>query len=352
MINKKHLVLIAFLSSYSAAENKHAAESIIIDIDGNGKNESVELELTRNKEFPYKLIISEDGKIISYAEKAFPNIKNNYSPNSYDGFIFDKITTEKDIIKNIDSQKESHRLILKGEQPTSYLTLITREEDNANYNFNIYFSYNKSENKILATRLLLNINNSSCDRSLISTYDLYNKSIIGQELNKFNGMDAFHELKKNYIISTNSSNSKKLINEDVLHYFKAALSAYKLSKEDIFKERISLLLDYNEDETNCNPESYILEKLYFPERVQLSNDIGFLLEEAGYLKEAKILLEKIVDEHPNRTVTYLNLADCDWLLKNKDSAISSYQKYSSLMKKEGKENKIPSRVLDRITNIN
>ncbi len=78
------------------------------------------------------------------------------------------------------------------------------------------------------------------------------------------------------------------------------------------------------------------------------NNIAYYLEKAGAYKESIYLLEKIIEKYPNRIVAYINLGDAYLGNKQKTKAIKAYKKYIELMKKTGKEKKIPKRVLELV----
>ena len=78
------------------------------------------------------------------------------------------------------------------------------------------------------------------------------------------------------------------------------------------------------------------------------NNLAYYLEQAKAYKESIYLLEKILEKYPKRTVAYLNIADAYWGDNNKDKAIENYKIYISQMKENGKENKIPKKVFERI----
>ncbi|MBU3916190.1 tetratricopeptide repeat protein [bacterium] len=78
------------------------------------------------------------------------------------------------------------------------------------------------------------------------------------------------------------------------------------------------------------------------------NDFGFFLEQAGRYKKAIQLLEKVVDKFPERVLAYINLGDAYHGNNDVGKAKQAYQKYIDLMKKEGKEKKIPKRIYDRL----
>ncbi|WP_299256748.1 tetratricopeptide repeat protein [uncultured Aquimarina sp.] len=78
------------------------------------------------------------------------------------------------------------------------------------------------------------------------------------------------------------------------------------------------------------------------------NDIAYYLEQSKAYKEAVFLLEKIVKEAPKRTVAYINLGDAYWGLEEKEKAKEAYKTYIDQMKTNGKETKIPKRILERV----
>ncbi len=78
------------------------------------------------------------------------------------------------------------------------------------------------------------------------------------------------------------------------------------------------------------------------------NNLAFYLEQADMNIEAIYLLQGILQKFPNRTVAYVNLGDAYWKLDEIDLAKEAYQKYTKLMKTNGKENKIPQQVWERV----
>ncbi len=78
------------------------------------------------------------------------------------------------------------------------------------------------------------------------------------------------------------------------------------------------------------------------------NNIAYYLEKGKAYKESAYLLEKLIKYSPQRSVAYFNLGDAYWGLKSNIKAKQAYNTYISLMKKSGKEAKIPKRVYDRV----
>jgi len=144
-------------------------------------------------------------------------------------------------------------------------------------------------------------------------------------------------LKTKVCIFNNSKNNEKCINiknEDnnfilaITRRLKKKLDISFISTEYIF----SLLNEYRLLPINLTPY----------------NNLAYYLEQAGAYKESIYLLEKILEKYPNRIVAYINLGDAYLGNKQKTKAIKAYKKYIELMKKTGKENKIPKRVLELV----
>lgn len=67
-----------------------------------------------------------------------------------------------------------------------------------------------------------------------------------------------------------------------------------------------------------------------------------------YAKESIIILKKIIEKYPSNIVTWLNLADAQWELNQKEGAKISYRKYLFLIKEQKNDfKKIPKRVYER-----
>ncbi len=83
--------------------------------------------------------------------------------------------------------------------------------------------------------------------------------------------------------------------------------------------------------------------------VEKFNNLAYNFEQFGNDNEAIFLLEKILNQYPDRTVAWLNIGDAQWDAMRKENTKKSYQKYISLMKSQKKDlKKIPQRVYDRI----
>ncbi|SIO95010.1 tetratricopeptide repeat protein [Vibrio spartinae] len=79
---------------------------------------------------------------------------------------------------------------------------------------------------------------------------------------------------------------------------------------------------------------------------QYSSIASMLVRNKAY-KEAIYLLNHIIDVYPSRTVAYINVGDAYWALEETNKAKNAYRTYIELMKKNGKESKIPKQVLER-----
>jgi len=78
------------------------------------------------------------------------------------------------------------------------------------------------------------------------------------------------------------------------------------------------------------------------------NNSAYYLERLNYFNEAIYILLPLIKEFPNRLVAYINLGDAYWGLNDTGNAKEAYQKYIELMKANGKGNKIPGRIWNRI----
>jgi hypothetical protein len=74
------------------------------------------------------------------------------------------------------------------------------------------------------------------------------------------------------------------------------------------------------------------------------NNIAYYMEQMSIAMPAIAILEAIIADYPDRTVSYLNLSDA--LIKNnlKVKAEKIYKQYVKLMKTKGKQNEIPQRL--------
>lgn len=289
-----------------------------------------------------------DRPSILVAPLALPLISNSYSPASYDGFEVGVLSGGAGITNIIDTQGERTTLRYAPARAGDFIYLKTTEEDNSEYSFNLQFKYNNNTKKITMANLFLTTNNKSCDRSLTSVYAIASSRLALIPLETFNGLDAFNYLKQLHVDSqSRTGERRKLMPTDVENNFIQALAAHKKGDIEKLKEIMDYFIVSGGEDASCAPESYIVEKYYYPEALGWSNDLGFLFERSGHYEEAIALLSHIVSENPTRVVAYLNLADSYWALNKKDMAATNYKIYKSLMIKKGSSSKIPKRVTER-----
>jgi hypothetical protein len=77
------------------------------------------------------------------------------------------------------------------------------------------------------------------------------------------------------------------------------------------------------------------------------NDLGFFLEQGKDCTDAIPVLEAVLKIQPTRIVAHINIGDAFFACGRIEDAKSAYLRYIDLMKKDGKEKKIPQRVIDR-----
>ncbi|WP_299313588.1 tetratricopeptide repeat protein [uncultured Aquimarina sp.] len=143
--------------------------------------------------------------------------------------------------------------------------------------------------------------------------------------------------------------------------FKIAYPTYKDSTN--FEKKLNNLLDESkiryatkdikwiEEELNDLFEiGEIIENIRIDKQNVIKlNDIAYFLEQTNKGDHLAIyILEKVISEFPNRTVAYINLGDAYWGLEEKEKAKEAYKTYIEQMKTNGKETKIPKRLLERV----
>lgn len=293
------------------------------------------------------LITDRTGAAVVDTNKALPRIENSYSPDSYDGYMADLFAERQGKSAVIDLQGERHALLSPATQAGDYLLLITREEGNGAYNFNLKFRYDETSKSFNLTQILLNENNGECDQSLLSTYAIDKKALGITSISNFDGTRAFDALRALRLAhQTSATTAEKLMPEATASNFDDALKAYKTGNKEQFKTLVSYFLTGDEDGT-CAPGNYIVEKYYFPQKMGWSNDLGFLFEQAGHYPEAIELLKHITQKHPDRVVAYLNLADAYWAMGEQEQARKAYNQYYEKMVTDQKQARIPQRVIAR-----
>ena len=179
-------------------------------------------------------------------------------------------------------------------------------------------------------------------------YSLNGLILISKEIVKFgkDGLILNKLFVDNYDMSQKSYDDLQAIGNSLKEEFKKkpigfvynsknilfAKMTYKSSPEDLYVDYPKL---GNVDFKIINVES--------------ANNQAFSLEKIQANNFSKSLLKEIISQYPDRTVAFLNLADVDWALANKEDAKKNYNLYLSLMKKQKKDlSKVPQRVYDRI----
>lgn len=293
------------------------------------------------------LITDRTGTTVVDTEKVLPRIENAYSPASYDGYMADLFAERQGKTTVTDLQGERHILLSPTTQAGDYLLLVTQEDGNGAYNFNLKFRYDSTSKSFDLAQILLNENNAECDQSLLSTYAIDRKALGTTSITNFDGTRAFSALRTLRLThQTSAITAEKLMPEAAASNFDDALKAYKAGDEEQLKTLASYFLAGDENGT-CAPGNYIVEKYYFPQKISWSNDLGFLFEQAGYYPEAVELLKHITQKHPDRIVAYLNLADAYWAMGEQEKARKAYNQYYEKMVANQKQARIPQRVIAR-----
>lgn len=289
-------------------------------------------------------------EILLDTSKALPLIKSQYSSALQGVFSVHVLKGRPGVMTVIDPQAEEAVVKQPFVEEGDYIALVTSEEDNAVYNFNLLFAFNRGSKQFELKALLEVANNDSCDRSLVSAVELPVQTLGPVTLASFDGREALQKLQ---VARTGSIEGvrKKLMTVDSADLLDMALAAYRKGDDSSFKDTMSYALMGGGSHDTCPPDSYIVAKYYYPQRPGWSNDLGFLLGEAGYYAESIELLNAVIANHPNRTVAYLNLADSYWAVNDKERAMAAYKQYSSRISEAGKASKIPARVGERSAGV-
>lgn len=129
-------------------------------------------------------------------------------------------------------------------------------------------------------------------------------------------------------------------NCEVSYPLERTLSEFESYVVSIYQDKIALR-EIDSGRINAYLSRIPLTK----ETVNAYNNIAFYLIEGGQLEPAIALLEKITKAFNHRAVAYINLADGYWAMGQKEKALKNYSRYVLIMRQNGKENKIPARVL-------
>lgn len=348
------LVIFPILFSLPAQADNLDATQILSDVKRilkadvrvDGNDETILIGKRHPDDRSPILFVFEADTLLTESQRALLPVENAYSPASFDGFEVETVSSDPNLTRIIDVQGEGVDLVYPSFSGDK-LILKSVEEDNGRYNFNVQFSFDEDLADFIITNVFLNTNNTRCDQGLISVFAFPDSPLSDQTLQDFDGREAFHELKElNRDFQTGRRQATKLMPKEVSTSFEQALAAFKANEYSYFKEIMGSFLVGGRDGLSCSAEDYIVAKYYFPENPRWSNDLGFLFEQSGYLKEAATLLGMIVEKHPDRVVTYLNLADSYWALGNVERAILMYKKYMNLMGE--RKSRVPERVLERI----
>jgi tetratricopeptide (TPR) repeat protein len=348
------VVFFLMLTSASFCSLASAAPTVIKKIPanllGDASRQNVFVLTGDSDEAYHRLLIApEQGtsdEIMLDTSKALPLVKTQYSSVVNDGFSVNVINGQSGRFKIIDQQLEQVLVKQSSSEAGDYIALVTNEENNHVYNFNLLFRYNKSSKKFELKDVLQVTNNTSCDRSILSIEELPKGTISEVSLESFDGRKVLQQLQAIHV-KTPSAGYKKLMTIDAADLLDQALALYRKGDARAFKDVMGYALMGGGADDVCDPQSYIVRKYYFAQMPGWSNDLGFLLGEAGYYAESIELLKAVIANNPGRIVAYLNLADSYWGANDKERAAEAYKQYGSLMFGAGKASKIPTRVGER-----
>ncbi len=349
-VNKlKFSIFLWVICCSSAGAAPQVIKKIPVKLLGDSSRQNVFVLTGDADEAYHRLLISpEQGSsddILLDTSTALPLIKSQYSAAMSEGFSVNVINSPAGVLTVVDVQGEPVSVKQASAEAGDALVLVSNEEDNGVYNFNLVFRYDKNSKRFELRSVSQVTNNESCDHSVVSVEEVP-KSMIGEtSLASFDGRKVFEQLHDLHV-KRPAEGYKKLMMSDIAYQLDQALALYRKGQtEAVSTVMANFLMDGGEG--HCYPHSYIAQKYDFAQSPGWSNDVGFLLGESGYYDESIELLNAVIARNPGRTVTYLNLADSYWGVKDKVRAAQAYKQYASLMTGAGKGSKIPDRVAER-----
>ncbi|GAF05756.1 tetratricopeptide repeat protein [Saccharicrinis fermentans] len=310
-------------------------------------------------------------------------MKKNKSIYKYYLFItlvLSSCSPSKAQLKEVQLKKENENLLISFNASTVVLKNVLAEEANGyfkegrNGSFYIIYEYYASFNKsMIIYSCFFNIRNIHVNKIIHFNYNdregipygwIYycNKKMLFDEVD----YDKLTEIKSQmgYSCFTKSidkcsveiKSSKKTVRSIAVKNDEGIKLVIPLFYEDgscigegVFQYKsdnwsdLSMSFPINKMEKNY----FIFNKDIDAKNVVFFNNIAYYLERGKNYNESIYLLKKILDRFPNRTVAYINLGDAYWGLNKIEEAKQAYFKYIELMKRDGKESKIPQRILDR-----
>ncbi len=126
---------------------------------------------------------------------------------------------------------------------------------------------------------------------------------------------------------------------------------YQEQFDSTFDVALSLFKNGKKDSSSLVTKTFLDSDILYDIAADQSNipkynDFGFFLEQGGEYEEAVKVLKEVISIAPSRTVAYLNLGDAYLGASDSTKALKNYTLYISQMKENGKESRIPKRVLE------
>jgi hypothetical protein len=262
-----------------------------------------------------------------------------------------------DTTVNIIESKKSGNWVFSKYRKDTLIGLISIYNDSVVFINSTFFTTEKTEyqqfNFVDSLKVELNIGRVSDDKTINYKYifgfnSLLNKWLLeyaeNKELTTEQSVYLFTDnFRQNFLLEDFSASSFSFSNNNPFRYkykrsnyldsIEFQVRSMKSANVVLFKNIFiidhaeEILYDYSISKTN----------------VLFLNNIAYYLEQMSITMPAITILETIVANYPDRTVSYLNLSDA--LAKNKlmIKAEKLYRQYVMLMKTKGKQKEIPQR---------
>ncbi len=283
-------------------------------------------------------ILNSKGSIAIKFDNFIPKVKGDYG-DYY--FLFDLLVPS-------DTEKKSQKISMYWDDspinlfskniPYSFV-LKSVKEDYATQQFYIYVLFKPEEKSLNIVKVIGATRSPECMNELVSAREV--------KLKKFHSIDSKNitDIYSNLYSVDGDTQRIKIPFLDDIRLYRETLKGFE-NKEDI-SSNVSMFIMENEDGEKCEPSSYVVERWFWNESIEGSNNIAYFLSESGYHQEAIALLEEIILLSPDRISAYINLADSLWAVKKYDKARFYYGEYIAKMKRKHMFNKVPNHVLER-----
>lgn len=243
----------------------------------------------------YALIVSDSvvtikngSQTIAEFNDFIPKVKGAYG-NNY--LLFDVIVPESNVINSskLTVYFDDEPIFLSKDNLSYSFILKSVKEDYLTRQFYIYVLFEPESRTLNVVDVVGVARSPQCMNELVSVKE-FNKHGVS-DLNAKTLGEIYSYL---YATDTEEDEGKIPLLDDT-ELYNRVFSDYK-NKFDITNE-VDLFVMKDEDDNKCQPSSYIVERWFWTEHIDISNNVAYFLYEKGYYQEAIVLLKKSLMYH-------------------------------------------------------